>query len=373
MYEHLNLRAWPFQTVPDAEFARVWAGRQQTKQQLDRLVMKMALSPKSGLRLLWANFGMGKTHTLLHLQHLCRQSKGVLVPVYAVMPNRPGGFLDVYRSVVSGLPFDFLGDQLVKVGSGSGGSVALHPMFAKSPGVVNALLAMRSGDLERAVVAQQWLIAQPGLGSADMRRVGVKYRIKTSEDAVNALSALARLASFKPGQSHKLVILLDEYQRIGELKPAVRNEINAGLHALFNANPQGLEYLLSFSFGRQENVAYLLSNELKSRAEPDAVNLDLLTRDEAVEFLLDLLAQFRLKNDGRPAYPFAPDALQTLVGAIADSKTLTPRRVMTYANFVLQESLIGASNGQVGEITSVQMALLLRDPQLGSFDLDEQQ
>lgn len=371
MYEHLNLRAWPFRTVPDEEFAKVWAGRRQTKQQLDRLVMKMAFSPKSSLRLLWANFGMGKTHTLLHLQHLCRQTKGALVPVYAVMPNRPGGFLDVYRSVVAGLPFDFLGDQLVKVGSGSGGSVALHPIFAKSPGVVNALLAIRSGDLERSVVAQQWLIAQPGLSSADMRRVGVTYRIKTPEDAINALTALARLAMFKPGQANKLVILLDEYQRIGELRPAVRNEINAGLHAFFNANPQGLEYLLSFSFGRQENVAYLLSNELKSRAEPDSVNLDLLTKDEAVEFLLELLAEFHLKNDGRPAYPFASDALPLLVNSIADSKALTPRRIMTYANFVLQESL-GVSDGQNGEISAVQTTLLLSNPQLGTFDLDEQ-
>lgn len=372
MYEHLNLRAWPFQTVPDAEFAKIWAGRHQTKEQLDRLVTKMALSPKSSLRLLWANFGMGKTHTLLHLQHLCRQSKGRLVPVYAVMPNRPGGFLDVYRSVVSGLPFDFLGDQLIKVGSSGGGSVAQHPMFAKSPGVVNALLAIRSGDLERSIVAQQWLIAQPGLSSGDMRRVGVTYRIKTPEDSINALTALARLATFKPGQSSKLVVLLDEYQRIGELKPAIRNEINAGLHAFFNANPQGLEYLLSFSFGRQENVAYLLSNEIKSRAEPDVVNLDVLTKNEAIEFLLELLAQCRLRSDDRSAYPFASEALPVLVGSIADNKALTPRRIMNYANFVLQESLSNALDGQVGEITAVQTALLLNNPQLGSFDLDEQ-
>jgi len=109
MYEHLNLKAWPFQVVPDSEFATIWAGRRQTKKQLGRLLWKMQFAPKSGLHLLWANFGMGKTHTLLHLQHLCQQTKGRLIPVYAVMPKRLRGFLEVHRAIVSQLPWDFLG------------------------------------------------------------------------------------------------------------------------------------------------------------------------------------------------------------------------------------------------------------------------
>jgi len=74
MYEHLNLRGWPFRVVPDLEFAAIWAGRPETKQQLERLVGRMQFLPRSSLHLLWANFGMGKTHTLLHLQHLCQRS-----------------------------------------------------------------------------------------------------------------------------------------------------------------------------------------------------------------------------------------------------------------------------------------------------------
>src|SRR4030067_3549642 len=108
MYEHLNLKAWPFQVVPDEEFARVWAGRKQTKQQIDQLVKRMQFTPKSSLYLLWANFGMGKTHTLLHLQYLCQKFKNQLIPIYAFMPNRPGGFLDIYRAVVSAFPLEIL-------------------------------------------------------------------------------------------------------------------------------------------------------------------------------------------------------------------------------------------------------------------------
>ena len=371
MYEHLNLKAWPFQVVPDSEFAMIWAGRRQTKKQLERLLWKMQFAPKSGLHLLWANFGMGKTHTLLHLQHLCQQTPGRLIPVYAVMPKRTSGFLEVHRAIVSQLPWGFLGEQLVKVGSNwSSGSLTLHPMFSKSPGVVNAVLAIRGGDAEKATAARQWLIAQPGLTARDLRAVGVTYRIKTPEDAINALTALTRLATFKSNPPSKLVVMLDEYQRIGELKPRVMIEVNAGLHSYYNEHPNGLEVILSFSFGREDNVAYLLSDELKSRAEPQSISLDLLSQVEAIEFIRDLLAQFRLRQDERWAYPFSPAAVETLVKHIAETKALTPRRLMLYANHVLLESQFARGPDRTDEITTEEVKELLADSRLGAMDVD---
>ena len=132
--------------------------------------------------------------------------------------------------------------------------------------------------------------------------------------------------------------MLDEYQRIGELKPRVLSEINAGLHSYYNEHPNGLEILLSFSFGREANVAYLLSDELKSRAEPQSISLDVLSQVEGIEFIRDLLAQFRLREEEGWAYPFSAEAVATLVKQISKTKALTPRRLMLYANHVLLES-----------------------------------
>ena len=181
---------------------------------------------------------MGKTHTLLHIKHLCSQTGNVLVPIYAVMPNRPATFLDIYRAIVSELPFEFLGEQLVKVGSQAPGGVALHPMFARTPGLVNALLAMRGGEIERTIAARQWISAQPGLGARELRTINVTYRIKTAEDAIQALTPLTKLATFNAKTPSKLVVLLDEYQRIGELKTSTRAEINAGVHGYLQRQPQ---------------------------------------------------------------------------------------------------------------------------------------
>jgi hypothetical protein len=371
MYEHLNLKAWPFQIVPDPQFATVWAGRHKTKDQLGRLLWKMQFAPKSSIHLLWANFGMGKTHTLYHIQHLCKQSKGRLIPLYAVMPKRVSGFLDVYRAIVSEMPYDFLGDQLVQAGSGSGGSMTQHPLFVKSPGVVNALLAIRSGDAERAMAARQWLSAQPGLSAHDLRAVGVTYRIKTPEDAVSVLTVLTRLAGFKSDPFSKLVIMLDEFQRIGELKPRIAQEINSGIHTFFNENPNGLEIILAFSFGRQEDVSFLLSKELRSRAEPQTISLDVLSESEGEEFVRDLLNQFRIDKDDRWAYPFTPGSLKALIKYITKSQILTPRRLMKYANYVLSESQYTRGPELSGEITETDLKALLSDPRLGMLDHDD--
>lgn len=371
MYEHLNLKGWPFQTVPDEDFATIWAGRRETKQQLDRLLWKMQFTPKSSLHLLWANFGMGKTHTLLHLRHLARQTRGKLIPVYTVMPRRSRGFLDLYRVVVTELPFQFLGEQLIKVGSGYPESLTLHPMFRRSPGIVNAILAIRSGETEKATTGRQWLMGQPGLLARDLRTVGVTYRIRTPEDALNSLAALTRLATYGANTSAKLVLMIDEFQRIGELQPRIMNEVNAGLHSYFNEHPTGLELLLSFSFGRKENVEYLLSGELKSRAEPQTISLDILGETEAQEFIRDLLAKFRLHQDARWAYPFSPEAVRTLVEHIARNKALTPRRLMLHANHVLLESQFAHGPGYAGEITSDEVRQLLSDPRIGELDIDD--
>lgn len=371
MYEHLNLRGWPFRVVPDPDFATVWAGRRDTHEQILTLIRKMQFAPLSALHLLWANFGMGKTHTLLHMQYLCQQTGGRLIPVYAVMAQRPSGFLDLYRAIVSAFPHDLLAEKLVEIGRTWSGSLQAHPLFAKSPGLVSALLALRGGDPAVAAIARQWLIGQPGLSARDLRVVGVTYRIKTAEDAINALSALTALAIFPPASSTKLVLMVDEYERIGVLKPRIRDEINGGLHTYFNASGTGLELILSFSFGRQDNVSYLLSSELKSRAEPSSISLDVLTKQEAIGFLRDLLAQFRVKEDGRWAYPFSPGALQAIVEHVAGRKSLTPRRLMVYANHALLESQAARDPASATEIGVDEVRQYLADPRLGEIDSDQ--
>jgi len=374
-YENFNLSDWPFRTSADENFASVWAGRARTKDQLERLLKKMMLVPKSGLHVFWANFGMGKTHTLYHLKYRCGQTGRQIIPIYAAMPKRSTGFLELYREIVqaflSAEMRDYLGRQLVDLGQNTkGASVALHPMFSKSPGVVKSLLAIRNGDIEETTAAMQWLTAQPGLPSAAMKSIGVTYRIKTPEDAINALSALINLSLWGGKKQKQLLLMIDEFQRVGELRPNIINQVNSSLHTVFNAHPTGLQLMLTFSFGKKENVFYLLSAELKSRAEPQSISLDVLGREEAVAFLSDLLGQFRInKDDPRPLYPFSQAAINTMLMTIAQKKTLTPRRIMLYANHVLTEHMLNAPNS-LDEISDETLQACIKELLSGDLDTD---
>jgi len=246
-------------------------------------------------------------------------------------------------------------------------------MFSKSPGVVKALLAIRNGDIEQTTAAMQWLTAQPGLPALAMKSIGVTYRIKTPEDAIAALSSLINLTVFGGKQQRQLLFMIDEFQRIGELRPNIISQVNSSLHTVFNAHQTGLQILLTFSFGKKENVDYLLSGELKSRAEPQSIYLDVLSRQEAAEFLAELLDQFRInKEDQRPFFPFTKESVDTMLATIEKKQPLTPRRIMLYSNHIMSEYMINSEKAS-SEINGIEVFRLLNTDQLGEIDTDFEQ
>lgn len=366
MYEQLNLREWPFHVTPDREFAAVWAGRKTTKQQIERLLRGMALVRASSLHLFWANFGMGKTHTLFHIEHLCKTKFRDLVPVYTMLPKQPKGFTDLYRAIAAALPYDLLRERLVDVGRDMH-DVSSHVLFTDFPDVANALLSTFSQDARKANLARQWLTAQR-IRQRDLAILDVTRNIRSPEDAVAALTILTRLLTSGAGRHAKALVMVDEFQRVGELPARARQQVNVGLHTYFNANPHGLGLLLTFSFGRQDNLTFMLTPELISRASPQTVALDRLTSAEAIEFVADLFSQFRCTPASNPLSPFSAPAAEEIVRFISDHKALTPRRLMLYFDHVLREYVL--DHGPDGEIAAEDAGVYLSSPELGALDTD---
>lgn len=368
MYEQLNLRDWPFRVQPDKEFGTVWAGRKSTKAQLERLLLKMGLVSVSSLHIMWANFGMGKTHTLYHIEHLCKTRFRQLTPIYAVLPKQAKGFLDIYRAIAAALPLDVLAERLVAVGRGYPRDLSLHPLFADNPDVPNAILATLSQDPTKLVAARQWITAQTGLRRSTLDQIGVTRAIRSPDDATSTLTILIRLLTWESKPPEKALIMFDEFQRIGELQPRLMREINVGLHTFYNANPSGLELILSFSFGEQDNVRFLLSDELRSRARLQTISLDVLGQSEAVEFIEDLLSQFRMEQTSDLCTPFTPGAVDEIVQFTAQKLTLTPRYLMQCFDHVLREWLL--DHGPDGRVETVQALYYLSSLDLETADSD---
>jgi hypothetical protein len=93
-----------------------------------------------------------------------------------------------------------------------------------------------------------------------------------------------------------------------------------------------------------------------------------LRPDEALEFIQDLLSQFRSDSAPNPFTPFSPGAAQTIIQHISQKKALTPRRLMLYFDHVLREwTLDGTGNG---EVQAEDAARYLAAPELGTLDTD---
>jgi len=97
-YPHLHLVDWPFRTVPDESFYSFMADRTQLVSDIKTLLRNLSRRPSSSMHLMWAWFGAGKTHTLRHLEYLCKTQFTNIVPIYIEFPKSTKNFLDIYRA-----------------------------------------------------------------------------------------------------------------------------------------------------------------------------------------------------------------------------------------------------------------------------------
>jgi len=136
MYPNLNLKDWPFKTFLIPNSQRCGQGVRGPRSNSNGCCKKMQLVPKSSLASSLGKFRYGQdSHATTHPTSLST-TNSLLIPVYAVMPKRSTGFIELYREIILALPYDFLGDQLVKLGSSSGGgSVTFHRSFAGHMGL----------------------------------------------------------------------------------------------------------------------------------------------------------------------------------------------------------------------------------------------
>src|SRR4051794_18806466 len=85
-FAKIGLREWPFHVVASEATAHVWVGRAALQRKLTRLRRGAARISNSQIAVMWASFGAGKTHALMHLQRLALDDGGP-TPVYVVTPQ----------------------------------------------------------------------------------------------------------------------------------------------------------------------------------------------------------------------------------------------------------------------------------------------
>ncbi|MCJ7426368.1 MAG: DUF2791 family P-loop domain-containing protein [Dehalococcoidales bacterium] len=321
----------------------MWAGRYQLKVQVENMIRRLGRNSVSTLNLMWADFGAGKTHTLYYVEFVAGINR--LFPVYVEWPKKTTTFVDVYRGIASHFSLRVLSRLFWRCCEQRGVDKILDLVSGKYPDFGSAL--ERIYEHKEDTLIYEWLRAQPGLSKKELTTIGIRNPIRTSDDAIQSLVVLVDLIEGS-GDYVRLLLMLDEFQRIDHLPPRIRRDVNAGIHTLLNACPQALSILLSFSFGKPENIRFLLPEEVRSRADLDSLQLPQMNPEEALEFVSDLLNCYRSCEGAEPFFPFTKDSCQAI---LQEAGRLTPRRIMKHFDVVLRRADEDIASGRITHIT----------------------
>ena len=342
-YPHLQLVEWPFQTTPDENFFAFMADRAQVKDDLRVTLRSLSRRNTSTIHLIWSWYGAGKTHTLRHMEYLCRTDYVGLLPIYTEMPKSLRNFCDMYRSFASSLDLDVARNCFLEIVTSPIKEAMEKELRTMSLDMFNAFTTLCTGSDQQQDLASRWLRGD-ALSVSEIRPLGIRKRIATSEEAIRAVNWIVRLfnagASLSAEGIGRVIWMIDEFQQIGQSKPIAR-DVNSCLHSIFNRCPNSLSLFISFSGKPEKSYPEWLSPELADRiGVQKVVVLPPLTRSEAKGFVRDVLDYFRPRDSGTGDlgfFPFQEDTVDVLLEMIAeDRKEIRPRSVMQYFSSVLE-------------------------------------
>ncbi|UVC16136.1 hypothetical protein [Mesorhizobium onobrychidis] len=259
---------------------------------------------ESSLDIVWANFGAGKTHFLLHLIEMAKKEAGShrFLPSYVEVPEQTRQFLDVYRRVLASWPLENVANAIQEFGS------------AESDLARAAQTYIHGGAAERSLI-HDWIGGgRPSL--KDLRNAsGISTRI---DDDIRAAEILSQIISAFAARSQRVMLCLDEFQRLAFGNPKQGQRIMQSIRSLLSANSNWLSVVLGVASRAESTALEILPSELKTLVGiRPGIALPALDEAEAVSFAVERMASFRPTGySGDPAAPFGADGLAALVNAL---------------------------------------------------------
>jgi hypothetical protein len=216
------------------------------------------------------------------------------------------------------------------------------------PDFTRVIELFASGSEEALPVVQRWIMADKvHLGT--LRKLGISKRIETSDDAVRVLACIVRMIRASTKYT-RVLWMIDEFQRIGTEKYGVCEDVNIGLHSVYNACPNALSLFLSFSVKNKQDIFYYFSKELIDRMGIQKIlEIHNLDSSGAFNFVSDLLYEFRSDTENLPSpfFPFEQDAVKFIIYLIEKHSELKPRAIMQYFNAVLERAEMQIARGEM--------------------------
>lgn len=372
-YQHLNLIDWPFRIVPDESFYSLLADREQLTNDIKKLLRNLLRRTSSSMHLMWAWFGAGKTHTLRHIEYLCKTGTNI-IPVYNEFPKSTRNFLDIYRSFISGIDLEEVKTAYLEIFTSSVKEDIQKELTFDFPDLSNALILLYQGTSDQQEIVNRWLRTECR-SKRILRNIGVMNPIQSVEDAIKVITWIIRLIYLRGESSQevkRVLWIIDEYQKIEKLRTPAIEQINGCLHSIFNKCPNGLSIIISFSgYPKEKKLPIWLSKEIKDRIGIEKpLLLPPLNDNEAIIFIKDILSFFRInKQNNNEYFPFTKNSVKEIISIIKNRAKKSrrqgeepkPRTIMHFFNEVLQEADFLIEQGEIEIISSNFAHNILKD------------
>jgi len=320
----------PFAVVASKETAVLWAGRADIKTQLQRIKRRIESRSDSSLDLMWANLGAGKSHALHHLAYLIEEAATGENPIlggYVEVPEKMSKFSDLYKRIVKSLSLD----EVMRIVNTSSGSEI-------PPNLRRCATAFLHGGPEEKGLATDWFYAEKPYLKDLRRATGIDSRIESDTEATDLLSSLVKSLEAASG---RLVLFIDEFQRVSRVAERQRNALLSSLRSVFSNNPSGISIIVAAACTIEKNAMDLMPQELRSiMGMRPAISLPEMNDSEAIEFVRERFDFFRPDDfQGADFSPFGEEVIRRAMQRISENENaaLIPRTILQALGLVYDD------------------------------------
>jgi hypothetical protein len=348
-----------FTIETDAD-AELFFGRHDLDEQLHAMLRRTFRTGNPPKLVLYGDWGVGKTHTMRHVQHVIEHNPDYAATV--VFSELPDITAKSTFQVAHGAFLDTIGFERAKTWIGT--YQTKHPNDVREriheltgSGDIATAFANLSGFGGTSLIAWEWLRGM-SLSAADARSASLPSGLTQSNQLVAVLQMFGRLCKEVDGKV--LVFMLDEATKLSWVtnQDAVNHWMNA-FKVLADSQTKEIGLIVSASWTDIDDMAAPLEDlQVISRfGEGNYVKLSMLDEDATEDFIRSLLAAL-IEPDMRAnlmaahedeadgevltaeSFPFTEDGLSTMAASVLRIEpTTTPRDIQKALDEFLNRAL----------------------------------
>jgi hypothetical protein len=303
----------PFVIAPGS----VWANRKQLWQRVMDTIELSKLTRTNEIIVLVGDYGCGTTHTLKYLEAYLRTC-GAFVSYFTTPVG--GGLGALFRSFLEDIPEDKkkaiiedLTEDLMERSGGRVGSEELGRLPYSE--LESTIFDLISGS--RVTYRQRQIAENMGIPFEKLPPITIMW---------------SKILSSLITGDWPVFVLVDEFD--AALSGATSGqELLFDLRRLYDESLSGLCIVIGLK-GEPKDVKSKLGGALLSRMALQPIYLDLLSKNEGLQFIKDLLSASN-KNRTKPFLPFDEESVRTAADLCCPC---TPRRLLRFCSVVFEEA-----------------------------------